>query len=281
MPIKPTNRIWSEDAARELGRYLRGARERGKLRQSDVAVRAGISTTSLSRLETGDRAVRVDVLARVADAAGADPGEAFRLAGQAPPQAMRELLGREIEGALDRGRLSTAAREVLRDLHLQRLAERLLAQQRAARAPVSVDDVLFHGLGVDMCDDGDGDVRLRNAETIEYAAAGGDPRESPSGRLALADIAGLVVLADGADPTAPGTRHRRADARRFAVHLLVPESLLKSELPGISQPWDVWDEEGCGGLVGDVARRFEVPPWVAMKQLSRPAMIEWLIGGSR
>lgn len=55
-----------------IGRSLRLLRVRAGLRQEDVAIRAGTSSTYLSRLESGQRDIRVTTLLRILDALDAD-----------------------------------------------------------------------------------------------------------------------------------------------------------------------------------------------------------------
>lgn len=55
-----------------IGRALRVLRARAGLRQEDVASRAGTSSTYVSRLESGQRDIRLTTLLRLLDALGAD-----------------------------------------------------------------------------------------------------------------------------------------------------------------------------------------------------------------
>jgi len=60
---------------RILGEVLVRARERAKLKQSDVAARLGLPPSYLSKVESGTRRLDVVELIRIAEAIGVDAGE--------------------------------------------------------------------------------------------------------------------------------------------------------------------------------------------------------------
>ena len=77
---------------RILGEVLVRARERAKLKQSDVAARLGLPASYLSKIESGTRRLDVIELIRIAEAMGADAAEivsevrdALRSAAAKPP----------------------------------------------------------------------------------------------------------------------------------------------------------------------------------------------------
>jgi transcriptional regulator with XRE-family HTH domain len=61
-----------------LGRVLVAARERAKLKQSDVAARLGLPASYLSKIENGTRRLDVIELIRIAEAMEIDPAEIVR-----------------------------------------------------------------------------------------------------------------------------------------------------------------------------------------------------------
>jgi transcriptional regulator with XRE-family HTH domain len=61
-----------------LGRVLVAARERAKLKQSDVVARLGMPASYLSKIENGTRRLDVVELVRIAEAMGIDPAEVVR-----------------------------------------------------------------------------------------------------------------------------------------------------------------------------------------------------------
>ena len=60
---------------RILGEVLVRARERAKLKQSDVAARLGLPASYLSKIESGTRRLDVIELIRIAEAMEIDPAE--------------------------------------------------------------------------------------------------------------------------------------------------------------------------------------------------------------
>jgi HTH-type transcriptional regulator/antitoxin HipB len=61
-----------------LGQVMVEARERAKLKQSDVVQRLGMPASYLSKIENGTRRLDVIELIQIAEAIGADPGKIVR-----------------------------------------------------------------------------------------------------------------------------------------------------------------------------------------------------------
>ena len=61
-----------------LGQLLVEARERAKLKQSDVAEKLGMPASYLSKIERGTRRVDVIELIQIAEAIGAEPADLVR-----------------------------------------------------------------------------------------------------------------------------------------------------------------------------------------------------------
>jgi transcriptional regulator with XRE-family HTH domain len=64
-----------EQLYREIGRTLRERRETAGLTQGDVAVRVGLSRTSITNIEKGRQHVTLHVLYALADAIGTKPSD--------------------------------------------------------------------------------------------------------------------------------------------------------------------------------------------------------------
>lgn len=77
----------------ELGRYLRTLRRRQELTQEQVAERAGVHPTFVSRIESGRAMPSLDVLARLAGALGVSAADVLRatLEPARPPVAAEDL----------------------------------------------------------------------------------------------------------------------------------------------------------------------------------------------
>ena len=73
------------DELRILGEVLVRARERAKLKQSDVAARLGLPASYLSKVESGTRRLDVVELIRIAEAMEVDPAELVREVADALP----------------------------------------------------------------------------------------------------------------------------------------------------------------------------------------------------
>ncbi len=61
-----------------LGRVLVAARQRAKLKQTDVVARLGMPASYLSKIENGTRRLDVIELIRIAEAMNADPAQIVR-----------------------------------------------------------------------------------------------------------------------------------------------------------------------------------------------------------
>lgn len=58
-----------------FARNVAEARRRLRLTQEDVSARSGVHPTEVSRIENGERDVRVSTVFRLADALGVTPGQ--------------------------------------------------------------------------------------------------------------------------------------------------------------------------------------------------------------
>ncbi len=63
------------DAGRRFGRNLAAARERAKLTQEQLWRRCDVHPTEISRMEHGERDVRISTIYRLAEALQIRPGE--------------------------------------------------------------------------------------------------------------------------------------------------------------------------------------------------------------
>ena len=111
-------------SAGTLGEVLRAARLRKKLSLRAVTRGTGLSYSSLSRIETGERdSAPLDALMVIAERLGLPQAEISELAGGLTQEGIRELVGGELRGALRSGRLSPDGVHALRRVHLRRLLE--------------------------------------------------------------------------------------------------------------------------------------------------------------
>jgi transcriptional regulator with XRE-family HTH domain len=64
-----------EDAVAQFARNVASARRRLRITQEDVSDRSGVHPTEVSRIENGDRDVRVPTVFRLAAALEVSPGQ--------------------------------------------------------------------------------------------------------------------------------------------------------------------------------------------------------------
>src|SRR4051794_25124793 len=106
-----------------VGQMLLEARKSAGLKQKTVAEAAGTTPATLSMLERGLRMVSPHLLERIATAARADTAEVFRTVGTVPPGVATELLGPDLGGIIEEGRLRDDVRLRLRRLRLEEIAD--------------------------------------------------------------------------------------------------------------------------------------------------------------
>jgi len=70
----------------DLGRIIKQQRTRVPLTIRELAVKSGVSTSHLSRIERGERSPSANVLHRIAKPLGFDENELFMLAGYLSPR---------------------------------------------------------------------------------------------------------------------------------------------------------------------------------------------------
>lgn len=264
-----------------LGRLLRASRQQRGLTLRAVSHRAGISVTTLSRLERGERALRrPELLDAVAVAAGADVAEAFRLAGMLPPDSATKLLGADVSRVLEGGLLGAAAWEALRREHLGRLAEALAVP--AGAVPVDIAAIAFEGLALDSREDeGAGWLSFATAELITLP--GGLTERERRFRLAHGAGHALIARESGRRPDcrfAVGGR-AEAEASYLASMLLMPREELHAELSAVAGSYDVTGPEApmnIASLIEDLAGAFQVPEWVVADRVGRDGLVAWVAG---
>jgi transcriptional regulator with XRE-family HTH domain len=264
-----------------LGELLRISRERAGLKLKDVADRSGASVTTLSLLERGQRQVPPDVLERIVASTGADASEAFRLAGIASPQAVSELSGGELIGALDRGGLSGAARSALRRAHLSSLAEAV--RTTPAFPPVDMERLLDDEFGIDIRSSDKADkVRFATPELVEYPAELDEEEHRRERQFALGHMAAhaLISRPAGRRPecslSAGGVTE--GEATWVAGLLLMPRRMLESEAQLLVGTYKVTESSGLSNFINEVASAFAVPAWVAARHLGDAGLLAWAAG---
>jgi transcriptional regulator with XRE-family HTH domain len=277
-PLVPAP-VTEEPPEVRLGRLIKDARIRRSKRLADVREETGVSMTALSNLENGRRRLAPARLALVVEAVGADPTEAFSLAGQAPPQATADLIGPELRRALRGGALTSEARRALRREHLVALASEAVAGVGARGTLIPIDRLLFETLEVDL-QAADG-WHLLNARTIQHPRGMKDPVQTTDGRVRLAHLGAHVMLAaeEGVAPVCPGGPTLEEEADFLAGALLLPRPQLVEQLPYLVQPYDLADPEQVGAFVGELGDVFQVPAWMAAEQLATSGGLAWAARG--
>jgi transcriptional regulator with XRE-family HTH domain len=267
-------------AAEELGDLLREAREAAGLKLSAAASRAGTSSTTLSLLERGKRAVPAALLERVASVSGADPSEVFRLAGTVPPQALAEFLGRDLRGVLAGAGLSAAARRALRSVHLLALATRVSPD--GGMPPVDPEDLLDREFGIEVRAADVDRARFATHELVEYNARLDKGGRRDQRNVVLGHMAGHALLAREASRR-PACSHAaggalEAEATWLAGLVLMPRNMLESEAHVLSGTYDVNTRDGLASFIADVASAFGVPVWLAARHLAAAGLLAWAAG---
>lgn len=80
--------------AEQFGENLARLRERSGLSQEEVGIRADLHRTEISQLERGLRHARIDTVAKLAGALGAEPGEFFEGIAWTPTEIQRGRFSR-------------------------------------------------------------------------------------------------------------------------------------------------------------------------------------------
>jgi transcriptional regulator with XRE-family HTH domain len=263
-----------------VGDLVRQHRLQAKLTQAEVALRAHTSITTISLLERGRRTVSTAVLERLVAVVGADPSEAFRLAGLIPPGATSHLLAPELARALPRGQLTRQAREALRREHLAALAA---DDTRTYGVPVDIVTLLQRRCNLTV----HSVENLSNAEfgesrVVRYPAGLDAPAEHHQRRFVLAHMTGHALVAaetgNRCECIPARADRQETEATWLAGHLVMPRSVLAAEVRGLAMSHDVTTAGGLSGLVAEVAARFAVPAWLAIRRVADAGLFSWSAG---
>ena len=214
----------------KLGAALRRARERAGRTLRETADGAGISYSTLSRIERGLGAPpSVEVIQTLARRVGLGDQQVQKLAGSLVPQGFAELAAPDIRRSVKAGHLSPGALNVLRREHLGELAAEFSASLGDSR-PVDIRAAAVHaslalargriGPGFD-CDGG--------AYLIPPRADLITERAWTAHGVAHRLIAHDKGCASQCAATARSSSAER-EATYLASHLLVPKALLAAEL---------------------------------------------------
>ena len=266
-------------AAEELGRLLRNARNSIGLSQKAVCDEAGTSVTTLSMLESGQRAVSPALLERIVAVVGADTVAVFRLAGAVPPGAVREVLDPQLGNVLLGDHLDPDRRWQLRKLHLAELAEQVTSG--VTEPPVDMHELLDRRFARDC----------QQVAGISWPRFGPLVIEHPAKlsreelQRQLAHMAAHAVLAQEADRApfchalSAGTDDER-DAEWLGGLIAMPRVLLRSSFEEAALRWGTEMPDGLQKAVADVASHFAVPFWLAMRHIADSDLLEWGYGQS-
>ncbi|HEX2015089.1 MAG TPA: XRE family transcriptional regulator [Solirubrobacteraceae bacterium] len=282
----PQSRRQRIPASAELGAAIRVAREDAELRLKDVADITGSSVSSIQGIEAGTRSVPAALLSQIAAVVRAETAALFREAGMVPDQVTAQLLAADVAGALAEDGLSMPARAALRQIHLTTLAERCAVPSRDPRVTaVDVGELLFKGLGYDTDARTDEErPRFDAGEFILYPARLDEAERRVERNWVLAHMAGHIILA-GEARHAPRCAWQaggalEAEADWIGGVLLLPRTTLVSTFQLIASKYDIDDPSQLGALMADVARRFDVPVWLAAHHVAAAGQLLWAAGGT-
>lgn len=258
-----------------LGAAVRKARQHADLTLAELARRVSSSAASLHGIEDGSRSVAIELLQRIADATGAEPALLFREAGAVPGRLTAELLSDDLAGALSQGGLRGESRIALRRIHLGSRAGDYTSRPGASDGrAVDIEGVLFKRLLIDFAPDpeSDGYARFTSADFIAYPSDLDEDGQRLRKRMMLAHMAGHAILAHDLGRT-PQCHQRRggvseAEASWLGGCLLLPRPELVSTFRLIEGKYDVDDPDDFGELLADLARRCDVPVWLAARHLA-------------
>lgn len=272
-------------ASPALGAAIRAARDNAEMRLKDLADATGISVSTIQGIEAGTRSTPAPALSQIALAVQADTADLFREAGIVPDQVTAQLLSPDLAGCLAGDGLSTPARAALRQIHLTTLAEKYSLTSTDPRiSSVDIDDLLFKALGYDtQASEEEGRARFGADEFILYPAALDEPDRRVDRKWVLGHMAGHVILAAEAGRAARCVAGAggaiEGEADWIGGVLLLPRGTLVSTFQLIAGKYELDDPADLASLLADVARRFEVPVWLAAHHLAAAGQLLWATGG--
>lgn len=244
-----------------LAEALQTARSRAGLSRSELAAKANLHTSVLSRLERGEypHSVTPETLKRLSDALKCDD-RLFLAAGAADPQA-RELLaplGRAFARSGD-----PAVRAGLRRIELAGIAAEFETQGFSPGDTYIDVDVLLAA------------VHQSRGQPVNVHYGGRDPdiARRRFWRAHAAAHALLDVVCDW-----PRVLDREKDVNLLAGLLIAPTRLVTLAVQAAAIPADqeIWDP-GCADLVRVVAERLIVPGWVALRRIADVDGLDYLL----
>lgn len=242
----------AEPGGGELAAALREARERSGLSRGDLAQRASVHPSFLSRLERGQyrHAITPDTLAKLSEVLACGD-RLFDAAGRVRPAVHGLLapLGRAYSLAGD-----AQVRAGLRRLELAGLAAEITDQ------PISPDDMRIDTALLCKAVE----QRCRRPVAVRPVSADADLANRRFWRAHAAAHTLLDTECEWPHVTAP-----EIETNTLAVLLIAPTRLVSSAVRSASRQagHTLWDP-GCTGLVQFVAERLDLPGWVALRRIS-------------
>ncbi|TDC88831.1 helix-turn-helix transcriptional regulator [Actinomadura sp. 7K507] len=242
-----------------LAAALRAHRMRARLSRSEVAARAGLDPSVLSRLERAEYPHRIksETLSRLASAL--DCNDSLHLAAGLPTPTVQEL-----NPALQRAHLAAgdpATRDGLRRLELRGFAARF---DRAAlgRDGSQVDEMRLA-------------LAVGRETGREVVARSASSELDAAGRRFWTAHAAAHALLQSHGCRWPRLEPGEGEANYVAGALLAPDRLVQAAVRSclIPRSEELWDYS-CADLTAEVAERLLVPGWVAIQRIAEAGQIE-------
>ena len=272
----------------EVGARLRAARKAANIRQAELATRVGTTATTVSLLERGKRAVSPQLLERLVVAVGADPGEIFKAVGTIPPGVARDLLAPDLGHVLSQAGLDADVRWEIRKLRLSELARGVTAGQ--SDLPVDLAELLRREFQLTTAEVTGLAWPRFTATSVDYP-----PNLSRTvrqrqlahmvGHAMLASIGGRVPWCHRSEPD-----DEELEAEWLGGLVALPRLLLRRTFPGAAAtylhrfrdhppaPGEAVEDEALQAAAADIAGRFAVPLWMAIRHIADEGLLESAFG---
>jgi transcriptional regulator with XRE-family HTH domain len=250
----------------ELAELLAASRRARKLSLTQLAKKAGASTSHLSRIERGERdSLSRELLGRLATALDLDPERLFAAARLLPPDVERELANPAFAGALFAGyEVPAPTRALLRRVHIARAVEREFPQ--LARELVNPKALLEERSFAVEISEGAEAVAI-DGMTVRCSAT-----MPATARFLLAHALGHAVLEP--DPLCSFNTFspEEQDATAFAAFVLAPPGPLRRTVFALAGSYDVW-RGASGALIEAAAVRVAAPAWLVARRITEDGLL--------
>jgi hypothetical protein len=237
-----------------------------------------LSESHLSRFLHGERPVDLDSVERIAEEVGMDAGELVSHTHRLPQAVQPSLADPALAYALigPDHRLPVSTRLVLRRVSIGRLVQETYQEPGRRELPDPTGALGAQGYGIEA---GAGAGWDRVHVEIDGAVVRFASLDVPAVRFQLAHALGHIHLGTaGACNLGRTGSDLEVDANSFASYFLVPPRRLEAELGALPTTFDLWDPDGFGALLRDVASALEVPAWLLARRLSEDGHSALLAG---